>query len=45
VALAVRRALAEPRLGARARELAAWWEANDGAARAAALVERFAAGA
>jgi UDP:flavonoid glycosyltransferase YjiC (YdhE family) len=44
VALAVRRALAEPRLRARARELAAWAAANDGAVRAAALVERFAAG-
>jgi UDP:flavonoid glycosyltransferase YjiC (YdhE family) len=44
VALAVRRALAEPRLRARARELAAWAAVNDGAVRAAALVERFAAG-
>jgi UDP:flavonoid glycosyltransferase YjiC (YdhE family) len=42
VALAVRRALAEPCLRARARELAAWSAANDSATRAAALVERFA---
>jgi UDP:flavonoid glycosyltransferase YjiC (YdhE family) len=42
VALAVRRALAEPRLRARAGELAAWAAENDGASRAAALVERFA---
>jgi UDP:flavonoid glycosyltransferase YjiC (YdhE family) len=41
--LAVRRALAEPRLAARARELAAWAREHDGAARAAELVERFAA--
>jgi UDP:flavonoid glycosyltransferase YjiC (YdhE family) len=45
IALAVRRALAEPRLHARARELAAWSAANDAGARAAGLVERFAAGA
>jgi UDP:flavonoid glycosyltransferase YjiC (YdhE family) len=45
IALAVRRALSEPRLRARARELAAWAAANDAAARAAALVERFAAAA
>jgi UDP:flavonoid glycosyltransferase YjiC (YdhE family) len=44
VALAVRRALAEPRLRARTRELAAWAAANDAGARAAALVERFAEG-
>ncbi len=36
---AVRRALADPRLAARAGELAAWAEANDAAARAADLVE------
>jgi UDP:flavonoid glycosyltransferase YjiC (YdhE family) len=45
VALAVGRALSEPRLRARARELAAWAAANDAGARAAGLVERFAAGA
>jgi UDP:flavonoid glycosyltransferase YjiC (YdhE family) len=43
VRLAVRRALAEPRLRTRARELAAWSAANDGAARAAELVEELAA--
>lgn len=37
--LAVRRALAEPRLAARARELADWAADHDGAARAAELVE------
>jgi UDP:flavonoid glycosyltransferase YjiC (YdhE family) len=37
--LAVRRALSEPALAARARELAAWAAANDGASRAADLVE------
>jgi UDP:flavonoid glycosyltransferase YjiC (YdhE family) len=42
IALAVGRALGEPRLRARARELAAWASANDAGARAAALVERFA---
>jgi UDP:flavonoid glycosyltransferase YjiC (YdhE family) len=42
--LAVRRALAEPRLAARAGALAAWARDHDGAARAAELVERFAAG-
>ena len=42
VRLAVRAALADPRLRARARELAAWSAAHDGAARAAELVERFA---
>jgi UDP:flavonoid glycosyltransferase YjiC (YdhE family) len=42
VRLAVRAALADPRLRARARELAAWSAAHDGAARAAGLVERFA---
>jgi UDP:flavonoid glycosyltransferase YjiC (YdhE family) len=40
VRLAVRAALADPRLRARARELAAWSAAHDGAARAAALVEQ-----
>jgi UDP:flavonoid glycosyltransferase YjiC (YdhE family) len=45
VALAVTRALSEPALRARARELAAWAAANDSAARAAGLVERFAADA
>ena len=43
VRLAVRRALAEPRLRARARELAAWARTHDGAHRAAELVEAFAA--
>jgi UDP:flavonoid glycosyltransferase YjiC (YdhE family) len=42
VRLAVRAALADPRLRARARELAAWSASHDGAARAAGLVERFA---
>jgi UDP:flavonoid glycosyltransferase YjiC (YdhE family) len=37
--LAVRRALADPRLAARARELAAWAAASDGGSRAADLVE------
>jgi len=37
--LAVRRGLSEPALAARARELAAWTAANDGATRAAELVE------
>ncbi|MBV8941492.1 MAG: glycosyl transferase [Solirubrobacterales bacterium] len=40
--LAVRHALSEPGLGARAAELAAWAAANDGATRAAGLVEEFA---
>ena len=40
--LAVRRALAEHSLADRARELAAWAAANDGAARAADLVEQLA---
>src|SRR5579875_580933 len=40
---AVRGALADPRLAARAGELAAWARAHDGAARAADLVEQFAA--
>ena len=39
----VARALELPALGARARELAAWASANDGAEAAAGLVERFAA--
>jgi UDP:flavonoid glycosyltransferase YjiC (YdhE family) len=42
VRLAVERALATPRLRARARELAAWAAANDAGARAAALIERLA---
>jgi UDP:flavonoid glycosyltransferase YjiC (YdhE family) len=42
--LAVERALAEPSIGARARELEAWAHANDAGARAAELVERLAAG-
>jgi len=42
VRLAVRRALADPSIRARARELAAWAVANDGAARAAGLVEDWA---
>jgi MGT family glycosyltransferase len=41
--LAVRRALSDPRPARRAAELAAWAAANDGAARAADLVERLAA--
>lgn len=41
--LAVRRALSEPALAARARELAAWARVNDGAARAADLLEELAA--
>jgi UDP:flavonoid glycosyltransferase YjiC (YdhE family) len=40
--LAVRRALSEPALTARARELAGWAAANDGASAAADLVERLA---
>jgi UDP:flavonoid glycosyltransferase YjiC (YdhE family) len=39
VRLAVRAALSDPRLRARARELAAWSAAHDGPARAAGLVE------
>jgi UDP:flavonoid glycosyltransferase YjiC (YdhE family) len=39
----VAHALERPALGARARELAAWARANDGAEAAAGLVERFAA--
>jgi UDP:flavonoid glycosyltransferase YjiC (YdhE family) len=42
VRLAVRRALAEPALLHRAGELAAWARVNDGAERAADLVERLA---
>jgi len=44
VRLAVRRALREPQLRARARVLAQWAAGHDGAARAAELVEAFAAG-
>jgi UDP:flavonoid glycosyltransferase YjiC (YdhE family) len=40
--LAVRRALANPQLAARAQELAAWAAVNDGARRAAELVEQLA---
>jgi UDP:flavonoid glycosyltransferase YjiC (YdhE family) len=43
LALAVGRALARPGLRTRARELAEWAAANDGASRAADLVESFAA--
>jgi UDP:flavonoid glycosyltransferase YjiC (YdhE family) len=43
VALAVGRALARPRLRARARELEAWAASGGGATRAAELVESFAA--
>jgi UDP:flavonoid glycosyltransferase YjiC (YdhE family) len=42
VRLAARRALAEPGIAARARELRAWASANDGASRAADLVEELA---
>lgn len=42
VRLAVRRALADPRLRHRARELAAWARSNDAAAAAAAAVEELA---
>jgi UDP:flavonoid glycosyltransferase YjiC (YdhE family) len=41
--LAVERALAEPSIAARARELEAWAQANDPGAHAAELVERLAA--
>jgi UDP:flavonoid glycosyltransferase YjiC (YdhE family) len=41
--LAVERALAEPSIGSRARELEAWAQANDPGARAAELVEWLAA--
>ena len=43
VRLAVRRALRDGRIRARARELAAWSATHDGAARAASLVEELAA--
>jgi UDP:flavonoid glycosyltransferase YjiC (YdhE family) len=43
VRLAVRRALSEPRIGARARELAVWARAHDGAQQAAELIEQLAA--
>ncbi len=39
IALAVRRALGDPRRARRAREIAAWAATNDAGARAAALVE------
>jgi UDP:flavonoid glycosyltransferase YjiC (YdhE family) len=42
--LAVRRALGDSALGERARELAAWAAANDGATRAAELVEELGRG-
>ncbi len=42
--LAVRRALSEPALNARARELAGWAAANNGASAAADLVERLVRG-
>ncbi len=42
LALAVARALSEPRLAVRARELAAWAAAHDGPARAAELLEALA---
>jgi len=45
VRLAVERALADERMGERARELAAWSAEHDGAARAAELVEELAGGA
>jgi UDP:flavonoid glycosyltransferase YjiC (YdhE family) len=41
--LAVRRALSEPRLHERVRDLADWAAAHDGATRAAELVEALAA--
>ena len=44
VRLAVQRALGDPRLKARAEELAAWYAARDPASDAAALVEELAAG-
>jgi UDP:flavonoid glycosyltransferase YjiC (YdhE family) len=40
--LAVRRAVSEASLGARARELASWAAAHDGASRAAEMVEELA---
>ena len=42
VALAVRRALAEPRIAARSRALATWAAGHDAGSRAAALVEAWA---
>jgi UDP:flavonoid glycosyltransferase YjiC (YdhE family) len=39
---AVRRLLADPQFAVRARQLASWHERNDGAARGADLVERYA---
>jgi MGT family glycosyltransferase len=44
VALAARRVLSDPSLAGAAKELAAWSAVNDGAARAAELVEELAAG-
>jgi UDP:flavonoid glycosyltransferase YjiC (YdhE family) len=44
IALAVGRALARPRLRARARELRDWTAANDGAQRAADRIEAFVSG-
>jgi UDP:flavonoid glycosyltransferase YjiC (YdhE family) len=44
VRLAVRRVLGDPRFGARAKDLAAWAAAHDGATRAAELLEALAAG-
>jgi UDP:flavonoid glycosyltransferase YjiC (YdhE family) len=44
VALAARRVLSDPSFAARAKELAAWSGVNDGATRAADLVEELAAG-
>jgi UDP:flavonoid glycosyltransferase YjiC (YdhE family) len=45
VRLAVERAIEEPSIRARARELAAWNDAHDAGATAAGLVEEFCAGA
>jgi UDP:flavonoid glycosyltransferase YjiC (YdhE family) len=45
VRLAVERALEEPSIRERARELAAWNDAHDAGARAAGLVEKFCEGA
>jgi len=42
--LAVERALAQPRIRARSRELARWAQSNDPGARAASLLEQLAAG-
>ncbi|MDQ6819458.1 MAG: glycosyl transferase [Actinomycetota bacterium] len=44
VALAARRVLSNPSMSARARELSAWAAGNDGASRAAELVEELAVG-